>query len=186
MAAASNSVHETFLTGRCVGGIEEVLSQGQQDTITTIHSVDSALLSPPQTSDDGPEPFQSHVEDIVHGLTKLFPYPFLCLGDRHSNSPLRLPVPICGSQDSHRLKRPDTTPSSVLQHLSPPLSKYCHPCPSPLAIDSFRVEESPNPLKKVVSGPFAIKWSEADYIELLNLSHQLRLLSQQWGEITRP
>lgn len=109
MAAANNSVHETFLTGRCVGGIEEVLSQGQQDTITTIHSVDSALLSPPQTSDDGPEPFQSHVEDIVHGLTKLFPYPFLCLGDRHSNSPLRLPVPICGSQDSRRLKRPDTT-----------------------------------------------------------------------------
>ncbi|KAK0136677.1 hypothetical protein N1851_027150 [Merluccius polli] len=95
-----------FLTGRRVGGIEEVFevslppihnvpSRGQQRTVSTIHSVDDALLPPPETPDGGPEPLRSRPEVVLHGLTELLPCPGFCLGNRHSCAPLGLPVPAC-------------------------------------------------------------------------------------------
>ena len=86
-----------FLTGRHVGGIEEVfeifpplihniLWRGQQHTIPTVHSVNSTLLPHPQTPDGGPEPFRSRPGVILHCLTKLLPCPGLCLSDRRSRS----------------------------------------------------------------------------------------------------
>ncbi|KAK0131423.1 Collagen alpha-1(XXVIII) chain [Merluccius polli] len=75
-----------FLTGRRVGGIEEVFevflppihnvpSRGQQRTVSTINSVDDALLPPPETPDGGPEPLRSRPEVVLHGLTELLPCP---------------------------------------------------------------------------------------------------------------
>ncbi|KAK0136585.1 hypothetical protein N1851_027270 [Merluccius polli] len=95
-----------FLTGRRVGGIEEVFevflppihnvpSRGQQRTISTIHSVDDALLPPPETPDGGPEPLRSRPEVVLHGLTELLPCPGFCLSNHHSCAPLGLPVPAC-------------------------------------------------------------------------------------------
>ncbi|KAK0134371.1 hypothetical protein N1851_030055 [Merluccius polli] len=95
-----------FLTGRRVGGIEEVFevflppihnvpSRGQQRTVSTIHRVDDALLPPPETPDGGPEPLRSRPEVILHGLTELLPCPGFCLTNRHSCAPLGLPVPAC-------------------------------------------------------------------------------------------
>ncbi|KAK0132212.1 hypothetical protein N1851_032976 [Merluccius polli] len=93
-----------FLTGRCVGGIEEVFevflppihnvpSRGQQRTVSTIHSVDDALLPPPEMPYGGPEPLQSRPEVVLHGLT--LPCLGFCLSNRHSCAPLGLPVPAC-------------------------------------------------------------------------------------------
>ncbi|TWW71350.1 hypothetical protein D4764_17G0008330, partial [Takifugu flavidus] len=62
-----------FLTGRRVGGIEEVL----------------------ETPDGGPEPFRGRPKVVLHGLTELFPCPGLCLGNSRSCTPLGTPVPIC-------------------------------------------------------------------------------------------
>ncbi|KAK0151165.1 hypothetical protein N1851_007739 [Merluccius polli] len=93
-----------FLTGRRVGGIEDVFevflppihnvpSQGQQRTVFTIHSVDDALLPPPEMPDG--EPLQSHLEVVLHGLTELLPCPGFCFSNRRSCAPLGLPVPAC-------------------------------------------------------------------------------------------
>ncbi|KAK0145880.1 hypothetical protein N1851_015189 [Merluccius polli] len=64
-------------------------------TMTAIHSVDDALLPPPETPDGGPEPLQSRPEVVLHGLTELLPCPGFCLSNRHSCAPLGLPVPAC-------------------------------------------------------------------------------------------
>ncbi|KAK0145384.1 hypothetical protein N1851_015733 [Merluccius polli] len=95
-----------FLTGRRVGGIEEVFevflppihnvpSRGQQRTVSTIHSVDDALLPPPETPDGGPELLRSRPEVVLHGLTELLPCLGFCLSNRCSCAPLGLPVPAC-------------------------------------------------------------------------------------------
>ncbi|KAK0137932.1 hypothetical protein N1851_025856 [Merluccius polli] len=89
-----------------VGGIEEVFevflppihnvpSRGQQRSVFTIHSVDDALLPPPETPDGGPEPLRSRPEVVLHGLTELLPCPGFCLSDHRSCAPLGLPVPAC-------------------------------------------------------------------------------------------
>ncbi|KAK0142286.1 Reversion-inducing cysteine-rich protein with Kazal motifs [Merluccius polli] len=70
-----------------------ICNRGQQRTVSTIHSVDDALLPPPETPDGGPEPLRSRPEVVLHGLTELLPCPGFCLGNRHSCAPLGLPVP---------------------------------------------------------------------------------------------
>ncbi|XP_061627176.1 uncharacterized protein chrna9a [Phyllopteryx taeniolatus] len=93
------------LMGRRVGGIEEVFEvfsppthnvprRGQRRPIPTIHSVDGALLPPPETPDGGPEFPQSRPEVVLHGLTELLPYPSFCFSDHQSCIPLGQPVPI--------------------------------------------------------------------------------------------
>ncbi|KAK0132232.1 hypothetical protein N1851_032948 [Merluccius polli] len=88
-----------FLTGRRVEvflpPIHNVPSRGQQRTVSTIHSVDDALLPPPETPDGGPEPLRSRPEVVLHGLTELLPCLGFCLSNRHSCTPLGLPVPAC-------------------------------------------------------------------------------------------
>ncbi|KAK0138925.1 Dynein heavy chain-like protein [Merluccius polli] len=95
-----------FLTGRCVGRIKEVFevflppihndpSRGQQRTVSTIHSVDDALLPPPETPDGGPEPLRSHPEVVLYGLTELLPCPGFFLSNHRSCAPLGLSVPAC-------------------------------------------------------------------------------------------
>ncbi|KAK0141075.1 WD repeat-containing protein 73 [Merluccius polli] len=75
--------------------IHNIPSRGQQRTVSTIHSVDDALLPPPETPDGGPEPLRSRPEVVLHGLTELLPCPGFCLGNRHNCAPLGLPVPAC-------------------------------------------------------------------------------------------
>ncbi|KAK0136974.1 hypothetical protein N1851_026840 [Merluccius polli] len=93
-------------SGGRVGGIEEVFevflppihnipSRGQQHTVSTIHSVDNALLPPPETPDGGPEPLRSRLEVVLHGLTELLTCPGFCLSDCRSCALLGLPVPAC-------------------------------------------------------------------------------------------
>ncbi|XP_061633547.1 uncharacterized protein LOC133479977 [Phyllopteryx taeniolatus] len=94
-----------FLMGRRVGGMEEVFevftppthnipSRGQQCPIPTIHSVDGALVPPPEMPDGGPEFPQSHSGVVLHGLTKLLPRPSFCLSNHQSCIPLGQPLPI--------------------------------------------------------------------------------------------
>ncbi|KAK0155355.1 hypothetical protein N1851_002312 [Merluccius polli] len=75
--------------------VNKTLSRGQQRTVSTIHSVDDALLPPPEMPDGGPEPLRSRPEVVLHGLTELLPCPGFCLSNRHSSAPLGLPVPTC-------------------------------------------------------------------------------------------
>ncbi|XP_061606524.1 uncharacterized protein LOC133466619 [Phyllopteryx taeniolatus] len=93
------------LMGRRVGGIEEVFgvfsppahnvpSRGQLCPIPTIHSVDGALLPPPETPDGGPEFPRSRPEVFLHGLTELLSRPWFCFSDHQSCIPLGQPVPI--------------------------------------------------------------------------------------------
>ena len=79
----------------CPPPTHNILGQGKQHTIPTIHSGDSALLFFPQTPDSGPEPFQSRPKVVLHGLTKHLPRPGLCLNDGHNRTPLGLSVPVC-------------------------------------------------------------------------------------------
>ncbi|TWW71198.1 hypothetical protein D4764_17G0006810 [Takifugu flavidus] len=62
MRACPQVPRPCFLTGRRIGGIKEVL----------------------EMPDGGPEPFRSHPEVVLNGLTELFPCPGLCLGNRRS------------------------------------------------------------------------------------------------------
>ncbi|XP_061526995.1 uncharacterized protein LOC133399467 [Phycodurus eques] len=91
--------------GRCVGGIEVVFkvfsspthnvsSRGHQRPIPTIHSVDGALLPPPEAPDGRPEFPQSHQEVFLHCLTELLPCSSFCLSNHYSCIPLGQPVPI--------------------------------------------------------------------------------------------
>ncbi|KAM9797649.1 leucine-rich repeat-containing protein 39 isoform 2-T3 [Syngnathus typhle] len=93
-----------FHNGRRVGGIEvfevfsppthDVPSRGQQHAISTVNSVDVALLSPPETPDGGPEFSRSPPEVIFHGLAKLLPPLGFCLSNRRSRVPLGHTVPV--------------------------------------------------------------------------------------------
>ncbi|KAK0146621.1 hypothetical protein N1851_014076 [Merluccius polli] len=86
--------------------IHNVPSRGQQRTVSTIHSVDDALLPPPETPDGVPEPLRSRPEVVLHGLTELLPCPGFCLSNRHSCAPLGLPVPACCLQSPTGQKGP--------------------------------------------------------------------------------
>ncbi|KAK0138171.1 hypothetical protein N1851_025517 [Merluccius polli] len=122
-----------FLTGRRVGGIEEVFevflppihnvpSRGQQRTVSTIDSVDDALLPPPETPDGGPEPLRSCLEVVLHGLTELLPCPGFCLSNHRSCAPLGLSVPACCLQSPTGQKGPTGLLQfdSIPHHRCPP------------------------------------------------------------------
>ncbi|XP_062294748.1 NLR family CARD domain-containing protein 3-like [Scomber scombrus] len=63
----------------------------QQRTVATIHSVDGALLPPPELRMVVQKPsIRSRLEVVLRGLNKLLPCPGFCLSDRRSCTPLGL------------------------------------------------------------------------------------------------
>lgn len=69
-----------------------VQSQGQQHPIPIIHSVNGALLLPPESPDSRPESPQRQLEFILHGLITLLPHPSFCLSNYQSCIPLSLTI----------------------------------------------------------------------------------------------
>ncbi|KAI3366681.1 hypothetical protein L3Q82_009355, partial [Scortum barcoo] len=110
-----------FLTGRQVGGIEEILevflppsdnvpSRGQQLPTRTVNSVGRVLLPPSEAPDGLPESLRGRPIVLLHGLTELLPDPSFCLQDRPKGCGLLgLPVPVAHHcvQESHRPTWPD-------------------------------------------------------------------------------
>ncbi|TWW81764.1 hypothetical protein D4764_01G0015790 [Takifugu flavidus] len=173
-----------FLTGRRVGGIEEVL----------------------KTLDGGPEPFRSRPEVVLHGLTELFPcrvfasataVAALRLACRYLSAASGVPqamgsgiaattgtnhlavtAPVSRlnnggtehgpprdmvkallevhKQQSGPARPPPPPPSEGEGRPELGSNQNCHPCPLPLTIDNSNVVESPTPLEKTGSRALAM------------------------------
>ncbi|KAI3376688.1 hypothetical protein L3Q82_017119 [Scortum barcoo] len=136
-----------FLTGRQVGGIEEILevflppsdnvpSRGQQLPTRTVNSVGRVLLPPSEAPDGLPESLRGRPIVLLHGLTELLPDPkFLPPGPSWAAACL-----AC--------RRREATLSFTwgeLQHMAAELGSYkqAHTSPPPLTLGNSRVVEGP-------------------------------------------